>query len=314
MSLSKGNSLAMPTTEEFDQHRSTLFGLAYRMLGSVMDAEDILQEAYLRWQYVPTGEVRSARAYLITMVTRMCVDQLRLARVQREQYIGAWLPEPLLQSPESDPARLVELNESISTAFLVMLENLSPLDRAVFLLHEVFSYTYAEIARILDRAPADCRQIGHRARQRLTQGRPRFSVEPEPVAAVVEQFLQACVDGDTSELLALLAPNVAAVNDSGGKVSAVRNTVTGQDRVARMFLGIFRKWWSHLSFSIQTINGQPAMVGCIGGHVVSVTSFDIRNGKIQNFYQVLNPEKLKGLSCVSDTTKEAGNDSSREEC
>jgi RNA polymerase sigma-70 factor (ECF subfamily) len=288
----------MPTTDEFDEHRSTLFGLAYRMLGSVMDAEDILQEAYLRWQNVPKADIRSARAYLITMVTRMCVDQLRLARVQREEYVGAWLPEPLMQSSESDPADVVELNESISTAFLVMLESLAPLDRAVFLLHEVFSYTYAEIAKIVDRTPADCRQIGHRARQRLMQGRPRFEVEPEPVAEIVQQFLQACVDGDTSELLALLAPDVKAMNDSGGKVSAVRNTIVGQDFVARMFLGIFRRWWAHLSFSIQTINGQPAMVGCVNGHPISVTSFEVRNNKIQTIYQVLNPDKLKGLTCI----------------
>jgi RNA polymerase sigma-70 factor (ECF subfamily) len=287
----------MPTTDEFDQHRSTLFGLAYRMLGSVMDAEDMVQEAYLRWQNVSKVEVRSARAYLITLMTRMCVDHLRLARVQREEYVGAWLPEPLLQSPESDPANLVELNESISTAFLVMLESLAPLDRAVFVLHEVFNYTFAEIARTVGRTPADCRQIGHRAHQRLMKGRPRFEVEPEPVAAVVQQFLQACVNGDMSELLALLAPDVTVMHDTGGKVSAVRNTVVGQDHVARMFLGIFRRWWAHLSFSIQIINGQSAWVGCVADQPVSVTSFEVRDNKIQTIYQVLNPDKLKGLTC-----------------
>src|SRR5688572_23457671 len=147
----------MLTTTEFDQHRSALFGLAYRMLGSVMDAEDILQDAFLRWQNAPQAEVRSSRAYLMTMVTRLCVDHLRRAQVQREEYVGAWLPEPLMQSAEIDPARLVELDESISTAFLVLLESLSPLDRAVFLLHEVFGYTFDEIAAIVERTPADCR-------------------------------------------------------------------------------------------------------------------------------------------------------------
>src|SRR5215510_4856094 len=136
----------MRSPDEFDQHRTALFGLAYRMLGSVMDAEDIVQEAFLRWQNAPEAEVRSSRAYLMTIVTRLCLDQLRLARVQREEYVGAWLPEPLLQSSGSDPAHLVELDESISTAFLLLLESLSPLDRAVFLLHEVFGYTFADIA------------------------------------------------------------------------------------------------------------------------------------------------------------------------
>ena len=169
----------MLQTDNFDQHRSALFGLAYRMLGSVMDAEDIVQEAHLRWQNVSDPDIRSARAYLMTMVTRLCVDHLRLAQVQREEYVGTWLPEPLMQPPDNDPARQVELHETISTAFLVLLESLSPLDRAVFLLHEVFGYTFDEIATIVNRTAADCRQIGHRARQRIKQGRPRFEVETE---------------------------------------------------------------------------------------------------------------------------------------
>ncbi len=290
----------MPTPDEVDQHRSALFGLAYRMLGSVMDAEDIVQEAFLRWQNAPQADVRSPRAYLMTIVTRLCVDQLRLAQVEREAYAGAWLPEPLLQSSESDPARLVELDESISTAFLVLLESLAPLDRAVFLLHEVFNYTFAEIAAILDRTPADCRQIGHRARQRLMQGRPRFEVETETVEKVVQQFLSACIDGDLSELLALLSPDVAVTNDSGGKISAVRNTLEGSDKVARLFLGIFRKWSPPLLFQIATINGQPALLACIDGRPMSVITFDVRDSKIHAIYQVLNPDKLKGVACGAD--------------
>ena len=180
----------------------------------------------------------------MTTVTRLCVDQLRLAHVQREAYAGVWLPEPLLQSPENDPARLVEVNESISTAFLVLLESLSPLDRAVFLLHEVFGYTFAEIATIVDRSPANCRQIGHRARQRVKQARPRFEVETEAVEEAVQHFLNACAGGDLSELLALLSPDVTVTNDSGGKVSGVRNMLAGADKVARLFLGIFRRWYA----------------------------------------------------------------------
>lgn len=290
----------MLTTAEFDQHRSALFGLAYRMLGSVMDAEDILQEAYLRWQNVPKSEVRSSRAYLMTIVTRLSVDQLRRAHVQREEYVGAWLPEPLLHSPDNDPARLVELDESLSMAFLVLLESLSPPDRAVFLLHEVFNYTFVEIATILERSPADCRQIGHRARQRLLQGRPRFEVEIETVEVIVQHFLRACVGDDMSALLGLLAPDVTVTPDNGGKVSSIRNIVAGADRVARLMLGTFRRWSPPLIYYIALINGQPALVGCAGKQPVSVTTFDVRDSKIEAIYQVLNPDKLKGLACGSD--------------
>jgi RNA polymerase sigma-70 factor (ECF subfamily) len=288
----------MISTDEFDRHRSALFGLAYRMLGSVMDAEDIVQEAFIRWQSAPKSEVRSPRAYLMTIVTRLSVDQLRLAHVQREEYVGAWLPEPLLQSSQDDPARLVELNESISTAFLVLLENLSPLDRAVFLLHEVFNYTFAEIATIVDRTPADCRQIGHRARQRVMEGCPRFEVETETVEEVVQQFLNACVGDDMSSLLALLAPDVTVIHDSGGKVSAVRNTLVGPDKVARLFLGIFRKWSPPLTFQIVTINGQASLVATTEKQPVDAITFDVRDGKIHAIYQVLNPDKLKGLARI----------------
>lgn len=282
----------MPTTHEFDQHREALFGLAYRMLGSVMDAEDIVQEAFLRWQNAPEADIRSPRAYLMTVVTRLCVDHLRLARVQREEYVGAWLPEPLLSSASDDPARLVELDESISTAFLVMLESLSPLDRAVFLLHEVFNYTFAEIATIVGRTPADCRQIGHRARQRVMQGRPRFEVESETLEAVVRQFLSACLGDDMTGLLALLAPDVVVMNDSGGKVNAARNIITGQDRAARLMLGVFRRWSAQRTYRIGRVNGQPAMIVFKAGQVVNVTTFDIHDGKIHGIFQVLNPDKL----------------------
>ena len=286
----------MLTTDDFDQHRSALFGLAYRMLGSVMDAEDILQEAFIRWQNAPKADIESPRAYLTTIVTRLCVDQLRLAYVQREEYVGAWLPEPLVQSSDYDPARLIELNESISTAFLVLLESLSPLDRAVFLLHEVFNYTFAEIGKIVDRTPADCRQIGHRARQRLMEGRPRFDVETETVEEIVEQFLQACIGDNLEALLALLAPDVVVTTDSGGKVSAVRNTLIGLDTVARLMLGVFRKWSPPMHFHIATINGQSALIGCIDEQPLCATTFDVRGGKIHAIYQMLNPDKLKGLT------------------
>jgi RNA polymerase sigma-70 factor, ECF subfamily len=291
----------IPDSDEFDQHRSALFGLAYRMLGSVADAEDMVQEAEIRWQAVTRTEVRSAKAYLMTMVTRLCVDHLRLARVQRESYIGEWLPEPLLQSSEHDPAQRVELHESISTAFLLLLESLSPLDRAVFLLHEVFNYTFVEIAAIVGKTPTDCRQIGYRARQRLIQERPRFTVGTEDVEKVVQQFLRACEGGNMSALLTLLAPNVTVTNDNGGKVTSVRSTLVGHDKAARMFLGIFRRWSPPVTFHMEIVNGQPALVGCKDGHTVSVTTFDVHEGSIQAIFQVLNPDKLKRIACPADT-------------
>lgn len=298
----------MFTENEFEQHRSALFGLAYRMLGSVMDAEDILQEAFLRWQDVLESEVRSPRAYLMTIVTRLCVDQLRRAHRQREVYVGEWLPEPLLQSSKRDPERLVELNDSISTAFLVLLETLSPLDRAVFLLHEVFNYTFAEIAALVDKTPANCRQIGHRARQRMLQGRPCFEVEDETVEEVVQKFLSACFGDDASELLALLAPEVTVITDSGGKVSAVRKILVGPDRVTRFFIGVFRRWVPPLTFTLATANGQSALIGCIDEQPVSVTTFDVRDSKIHAIYQVLNPDKLKGLTCGPDFSENLTDD------
>jgi RNA polymerase sigma-70 factor (ECF subfamily) len=292
----------MPATDEFDLHRGALFGLAYRMLGSATDAEDIVQETFLRWQNAPQPEVQSPKAYLMTIVTRLCLDQLRLAHVQRETYVGAWLPEPLLQSPEDDPARQVELNESLSTAFLVVLESLSPLDRAVFLLHDVFGYTFAEVARITGRTPADCRQIGHRARERVKQGRPRFEAETKNVEEAVQGFLNACLGGDLSSLLSLLSPDVVVTNDSGGKVSAVRNTMEGADKVARFFLGVFQKWSPPLEFQIATINGQPALLACLDDRPMSAITFDVREDKVHAIYQVLNPDKLKSLTCIANST------------
>jgi RNA polymerase sigma-70 factor, ECF subfamily len=213
-----------------------------------------------------------------------------------------------VQSPEGDPARLLELNESLSTAFLVMLESLSPLDRAVFLLHDVFGYTFNEVAAIVDRTPADCRQIGHRARERVRQGRPRFEVETETVEKSVQQFLSACIGGDMSELLSLLSPDVVVSNDTGGKVSAIRNTMAGADTVARLFLGIFRKWSPPLIFQIVTINGQPALVACLDGKPMSVTTFDFHDNQIHAIYQVFNPDKLTGLVCGGDMRDDSTQD------
>ncbi len=285
------------TADVVEQNRSALFGLAYRMLGSVMDAEDIVQETFLRWQNAPQSEVQSPRAYLMTIVTRLCLDHLRLARVQREEYVGAWLPEPLLQSSERDPEKLLELDESLSTAFLVLLENLSPLERAVFLLHDVFNYTFADIASIVEKTPADCRQVGRRARQRLAQSRPRFEVDSQTVEDIVQQFLRACAGDDKTSLLALLDPDVTATVDGGGKVKqAALNVLHGREQVSRLSLGVFHAGERPLTYQLAIVNGQPALIGCLEGRIFGVANFEVRERKIHALYLVVNPDKLKNLT------------------
>jgi RNA polymerase sigma-70 factor, ECF subfamily len=290
----------MPTVDVFDRHRPELFGLAYRMLGSVTDAEEILQGVFLRWQNAAEVDNRSARVYLTTIVTGLCIDHLRLAHVQREHYVGAWLPEPLLQSSADNPQHIVKMDESISTAFLLRLDNLSPLDRAVFLLHDVFNYTFAEIATIVNRNPAHCRQIGHRARWRLEQNCPRFDVETATVESVAQQFIRACTSGDMHQLFALLAPDVTVWTDSGGKVRAVRNVIIGREKVARLLLGLSRKWSPRMAPYLAMVNGQPAVVECVGKGTTCVTTFAVSGGKIHALYRVLNPDKLRDIDCAQE--------------
>ncbi len=279
-----------------EQNRSALFGLAYRMLGTVMDAEDIVQEAFLRWQNAPESDIRSPRAYLMTIVTRLCLDHLRLARVQREDYIGEWLPEPLLQSSEGNPEQMMELDESLSMAFLALLEKLSPLERAVFLLHDVFDYTFADIAPIVERTPADCRQVGRRARQRLAQSRPRFEVDRKTVEEIVNEFLRACAGDDKAELLALLDTDVTATVDGGGKVKqAALNMLSGRERVSALSMGVFHAGERPFTYQLATVNGQPALVCCSEGQVFGVANFDVRERKIHAVYLVVNPDKLKNV-------------------
>lgn len=284
----------MATLDDFTQYRSALFGLAYRMLGSVMDAEDILQEAFLRWQQTAPGTVGSPKAYLVAIVTRLCIDHRRLARVQREEYIGTWLPEPLMQLFEDDPANTAEFADSISTAFLVLLERLTPLDRAVLLLHDVFGYTYEEIGQIVNKNAADCRQIGHRSRERVVVGRPRFDTMPEKVEQVAQEFIRTCTEGDMSGLLDILAEDVVLWNDSGGKVrGAAHNPIIGTHKVARFLFGVRRFQPDDATLRLASINGQPAVITYYGDQVVRINTFEVVTGRIKTIYRVLNPDKLK---------------------
>jgi RNA polymerase sigma-70 factor, ECF subfamily len=279
----------------FNQYRGLLFSVAYRMLGSVADAEDILQETFLRWQQTATEEVQSARAYLVTIATRLCINHLQSARVRREEYVGEWLPEPLVSDPESDPMGLVKVDEALSIAFLFLLERLTPMERAVFLLREVFEYEYAEIASVLGQNEANCRQILRRARQHVGDVR-RFDASAREHSDLLGRFIKATRSGDLQGLVNLLAGDVVLHTDGGGKAIALPNKVHGAETVARTILkrmdsNVPREAVSRLA----RINGEPGFVGYVNGKPFSAITLDVREGRIQGIYVVTNPEKLSGI-------------------
>ena len=286
----------------FDQHRPLLFSIAYRMLGSVMDAEDVVQEAYLRWQRAPQAEVRSPKAYLSAVVTRLCIDQLRSARARREEYIGSWLPEPLPTEPAPDAALL---EESLSMAFLVLLESLNPTERAVCLLREVFDYDYGEISRLVDKSEENCRQIARRARQSVAARRPSFESSPEQEERLMGSFLEACFGSDMEGLLALLSEDVTLWSDGGGKTRAALNPIHGADKVARFFSGILRKAPAGFVVRRASINGRPGLIGYFeDGRPQSVATFDVAEGSIRAIRLVVNPEKLRAVPPLSASGEE----------
>ncbi len=283
----------------FDRHRKMLFSIAYRMLGSVADAEDVVQEAFVRWQGVSEDAVQSPKSYLSAVVTRLCIDQLRSARVRREEYVGTWLPEPLPTGAASDAAGEVLLDESLSMAFLVLLESLTPVERAVFLLREVFDYEYDEISRAVGKSEANCRQIARRARGFVASRRPRFDPSPERQERLVSRFVAACVDGDLPTLMEVLADDITVWADGGGKVPAARQPVHGAERVARFFLGLMSKAPPDFEVRTARINGQPALVGYTEGRPFNVLAFDVSSGRIGAIRIVLNPEKFGAVPPLS---------------
>jgi len=284
-----------PTT--FDLYRPLLFSIAYRMLGSVMDAEDVVQEAFVRWQGTSEEEVRSPRAYLSAVVTRLCIDQLRSARARREEYVGPWLPEPLPAEAAPDD---VVLDDTLSMAFLVLLESLNPTERAVFLLREVFDYDYAEISRVVGKSEANCRQIARRARRSVAARRPRFERSSGQEERITRRFLEACTSGDMDGLLALLAEDITLWSDGGGKVRAALNPLRGSDRVARFLLGILREAPPDLVVRRARINGQTGLIGYFGdGRPQSAVTLDVADGRIQAIRIIVNPEKLRAIPPLS---------------
>lgn len=286
----------------FTAHRRLLFDVAYRMLGSVADAEDVLQDAWLSWDRADRSAVLNPRAYLVRTVTNLSLNRLTSARATRESYIGPWLPEPLLTGPGlsvSDGAEGVETAETVSTAMLVVLESLSPLERAVFVLREVFGYSYAEIAGVLDRAEATVRQTGHRARAHVRARRPRFATEPGQRREVTRRFLAACAGGDLNAVMELLAPEVTAWSDGGGKVTAARRPLQGADHVARWLLGMLAKpSLREVTLEPAGINGEESVVFVYGGAACAALTYDLdaADGRVVNLRLQVNPEKVAGLA------------------
>ncbi|GAB3845007.1 RNA polymerase sigma-70 factor [Micromonospora andamanensis] len=281
---------ADPATEAFVAHRNLLFTVAYEMLGSAADAEDVLQETWLRWADVDLGRVRDNRAYLVRITTRQALNRLRTLRRRKEAYVGSWLPEPLLTAP--DVAEDVELAESVSMALMLVLETLSPTERAVFVLRDAFDVSYDEIAAAVGRSPAAVRQIAHRARQHVSARRPREVVSPGETRAALESFRRAVETGDLQALLDVLAPEVVLVADGGGVRQAVPRPIVGADKVARMILGGLRKVPGQLTAAVTLLNGGPALVVHLNGELDGVLAVRVGTAGIGGIYYVRNPEKL----------------------
>ena len=280
------------TDDPFVTHGSLLFTVAYEMLGSAADAEDVVQETWLRWAKVDRTEVRDERAYLVRIVTRQALNRLRTVARRREQYVGEWLPEPLLTSP--DVAEDVELAESVSIAMLTVLETLTPAERAVFVLREVFDLPFADIAAAVDRTPAAVRQIAHRAREHVAARRPRIEVDRDEQEQVLDRFLTAVRTGDLQGLLDVLAPDVVAIADGGGEVPAMRSPVMGRDRVAAL-LSRFAKVVPDAVLDTMWLNGAPAGRVDRDGALDTAISVVVADGRITHIYAIRNPHKLARL-------------------
>lgn len=291
----------MTRSQEFEELRPLLFAIAYRILGSVSEAEDAVQESWLRYETSPT-QPTSTKAFLAAVVTRISIDVLRSARFRREQYVGEWFPEPLLSDPYEDPERSAELADSVSMAALLLLERLSPLERAVFVLREVFAFGFPEIASAVDRSQAACRQLAKRARDHMDAGRPRFEADRRERDELAARFFDALRDGDIDGLRALLAADVQMVGDSGGKAPQWAKGVTGAEKLARL-LGTNFPWFFRIGGNVELheVNGQPgAIFRDRDNNVVNTWALDVLDGKIQAIRTVLNPDKLGHLGPVAD--------------
>ncbi|WP_281192300.1 RNA polymerase sigma-70 factor [Streptomyces vietnamensis] len=293
---------AVPTdtlTELFEEHRPMLLGVAYRMLGRTADAEDVVQEAWLRWTAADRAAVREPRAFLVRITTRLAIDRLRQTQARRESYVGPWLPEPVVTDfgpAAPDSAERALLADSVSLAVLVVLESLSPLERAVFVLREAFGFPFGEIAAALDRSEAAVRQLAGRARRHVDEGRPRYDVDPAERRDLTERFLSAAAGGDLGELLALLAPDARLVGDSGGKSKAPLRIIEGADKVGRFLFAVARDFSVGYELRFLELNGAPALLVLADGKPDTVFQIESRDGLVQCVHIIRNPDKLRGLA------------------
>ncbi|WP_109506968.1 RNA polymerase sigma-70 factor [Nocardioides speluncae] len=287
-----------------DRLRPLMFSIAYRMLGSVAEAEDVVQEAFLRLHRSAQDgmEVDNLDAYATTVTTRIAIDTLRSARVRREQYVGPWLPEPIVAADDGDPAHRFDLDETVSTAFLVLLEALTPVERAVFVLREVVGYEYDDIAEVVDKSATNCRQIFARARKRIEDGTPRFDPSRERRERLASQFVAALGEGDVAGLERLLADDVVFVGDGGGRAPAIRKPMAGALAVTRFLVGLMRQGERiDVRLELGDANGQPALLTRdAGGALLGVMTIDVDGGRITRLHNVLNPQKLGHLGPVGD--------------
>lgn len=282
----------MNTENLFETYRSRLFGLAYKLLGSRSDAEDVVQDTWLRWRQTDRSAIRDAEAWLVTAATRLGIDRLRLARTERENYPGPWLPEPLTVDESPNPEKRADLGSQVSLAFLSLLERLGPEERAAFLLKEIFDYDYAQVAELIGHTEANCRQMVHRARQRVQAERPRFEVEPDTHRRLLERFMYATQVGDRTAIMQLLHANATLISDGGGKVTATIRPLHGSDRIADLFWALSRRMGNELQTTIGSVNGEPALMRWHEGRLHSITTITIEGDRIAQVLSVLNPDKL----------------------
>nr|WP_202461637.1 RNA polymerase sigma-70 factor [Streptomyces sp. SID8374] len=296
-----GPVTADPATEVFEEHRPVLTGVAYRMLGRVADAEDVVQEAWLRWSSAAQEGIRESRAFLVRITTRLAIDRLRHLKSRREAYVGPWLPEAVVTDfgpTAPDAAERAVLADSVSLAVLVVLESLSPLERAVFVLREAFGFPYAEIAAALDRTEPAVRQLAGRARRHVDERKPRYDVDPAERRDLTERFLAAASGGSIEQLMALLAPDVRLVSDAGGKAKAALRVIESADKVGRFLAAVGQEAGPEWEMRIAEFNGGPGVACFVGGKPDTFFQIEIRDGIIQCIYIVRNPDKLAGLSAV----------------
>jgi len=290
-------------TRVFNEHRELLIGVAYRVLGRVSNAEDVVQDAWLRWVNARPSEVADPRAFLVRVTTRLAIDQLRRVKTRHESYVGPWLPEPLLT--EHDVTENAELAESVSMAMLIVLETLSALERAVFVLRVAFGMPYAEIAEILDRSEPAVRQLARRARKHVRERRPRFDTDQATRRQVTERFLAATVSGDLDDLLAVLAPGVTLVGDGGGRTRAPLHPIYGADKVARFLVALASEPLPDAHLRVAQVNGGPGIVATLEGRPVATVMLDVAEDVIQTIHLVANPHKLIGIRAI-DTDEHPG--------